>query len=173
MKNSILILFVLTAFIGCKSKSASVETKNQTEVTTQEDSIILRSVTITQTVGGLVKDSPPIAPTKISKGDPYQIHTVEIKNNVLWIDVSYGGGCKDHEFQMFYAISNVDRTDNDDLPYQILERRLTLTHNANKDRCRSIVREKLRFDLSNVKSDELKELELYLTGWSKTLVYQY
>lgn len=87
---------------------------------------------------------PPVIVVKPNErhecdSDPVEITDVWIEGNVIALEVSYGGGCANHEFKLL-----ADAAIAESEPPQGF---LTLCHNANGDKCKAIVHETLRFDL--------------------------
>ncbi len=85
--------------------------------------------------------------------DPCNILGGEITGDCLKIRVSYGGGCKEHGFTLYY----------EHLP--ILSQysgSLLLSHNANGDLCKALITEDLYFDLSSVRDTSMTMVRLML-----------
>lgn len=82
--------------------------------------------------------------------DDVTVTSLSVNGNTLIMELSYGGGCKTHEFNM-YASSTIGES----YPPVIF---ITLSHNANGDVCKALLRETLNFDLSNLAN--------ILTGYS-------
>src|SRR6476619_4847238 len=61
------------------------------------------------------------------------------ERDILLIEVTYYGGCKEHVFRLFGYFD-----DNTNIVF-------LLEHNANGDQCKSILRKELSFDLSSIK----------------------
>src|SRR3989338_2634747 len=73
------------------------------------------------------------------EGDFFTIKNIEVINQDLVIEVSYGGGCEDHEFDLIWDGSFMKSN-----PPQV---NLDLYHNANNDLCKAIKYETLRYDI--------------------------
>jgi hypothetical protein len=86
--------------------------------------------------------------------DPINIEKVVIKGNKILIDVSYSGGCKDHEFQLIGS-EMVAKS----MPPQ---RAIILVHKANEDMCRAMIMKTLEFDISNLAYKQVKKDEIIL-----------
>ena len=87
-----------------------------------------------------------------------------INQNLLAINVSYGGGCKYHEF-LLYAIS---------LEKEICH--LKLYHNSNNDVCKKEIRETVNFDLFPLKEKykekyNLQDKVIFLSLENKQIRY--
>lgn len=68
----------------------------------------------------------------------------EVSGDTLLVDVQYSGGCKSHDWKMYFSGAMMKS-----LPPQAL---LQLEHiNLESDPCRSVVREKLKFNLSSLR----------------------
>ncbi len=74
---------------------------------------------------------------------PANIISASVKDDILSLRISYSGGCKDHNFNLFSL--NVFLESN---PLQISMR---LSHNGNGDNCDRIVYDILYFDLRSLK----------------------
>jgi hypothetical protein len=72
--------------------------------------------------------------------DAFDIDDASISGDELNVDVRYGGGCEDHEFELFW--------DGRILETNPPRARLRLFHDANGDICEAIKRETLVFDVS-------------------------
>ena len=74
--------------------------------------------------------------------DSYTINMVRLYKNILHFNVSYGGGCRNHEFQLI-ATSFMESN-----PVQV---NILLSHEDNDDPCDMWITEDLGFDLSPLK----------------------
>jgi hypothetical protein len=77
------------------------------------------------------------------------INGIEVEaNNIIFIKVTYSGGCKEHIFKLFGFIDNNNKIV------------LTLQHNSNGDACKKIIKETLSFDLTPIKNEfqKLKDI---------------
>jgi hypothetical protein len=76
-------------------------------------------------------------------GTNVNVDSLKIKGDTLSIFVNYGGGCKEHNFELYsngaYAKS---------LPPKLT---LYLVHTNNNDRCRELIMRELKFNISNIK----------------------
>lgn len=73
------------------------------------------------------------------------IEAAGLHGDKLIIDVGYGGGCRQHTFQLNWNGKFLKSN-----PAQVV---LELSHNANGDTCRAIIHERLQFDLSVIIED--------------------
>lgn len=87
--------------------------------------------------------------------DALSIDSASITGNILTIGVSYGGGCKDHEIQLYW-----DGAVMLSLPGQI---NLMLTHDNQDDMCKAIVSTTLKFDLTGIDAQEI-QVNVYAPG---------
>jgi len=89
--------------------------------------------------------------------DSYTINNVEIEEDILTIEVKYGGGCKEHIFSLFgspgFMKSSPVQTD------------VMLSHNANNDLCKALITEEVSFNLT-----PLKEVWQQMYGESGTII---
>lgn len=72
--------------------------------------------------------------------DPFSINSAKLEDKVLTLNVSYSGGCGEHSFSV---VSDGDVGASDVV-------KLYVMHNANGDRCESLVTEDLEFDASDL-----------------------
>jgi len=77
--------------------------------------------------------------------DAVAINEAKINNNLLQINVSYAGGCKKHEFQL-YGLKGILKSN----PPQVI---IYLHHNANGDMCEAYLTEGIEFNLLPLKSE--------------------
>ncbi len=124
------------------------------------------------------RDSTSILPIQLDKNvnltgfqDPYTIVNAEIKDGLLWLQTSYGGGCREHEFKMVFNGIYVPRQDQETDVSELVS--LKLGHNGNGDACRSIVRQNIRFDLKPLQKEGVNNLVIRLSNWDSELVYSY
>lgn len=97
--------------------------------------------------------------------DPVTIKHVEQVGEFIMIDVSYSGGCEAHEFDLI-SDGNFSAT----YPTEL---EMILVHNANGDRCRSVVDQRLYFDLTPFQYSGTSQVRLILNNTNKTLDYFY
>lgn len=99
------------------------------------------------------------------KSDHVSIDTAYIDGNVLTLEVNYGGGCKDHTFQLIGS-----ETIGKSLPPV---RGVKLVHQANEDHCRAIVEKTLHFDVSALAYNQDAGAEIYLAidGYKEKIKY--
>ncbi|MEM7548514.1 MAG: hypothetical protein AAF363_02495 [Bacteroidota bacterium] len=73
--------------------------------------------------------------------DPFRINSVEVENQNLLVEVSYGGGCKVHDFELIWpgVITLIFPPDFG----------VVLTHDANEDLCEAFLTDTLVFDISD------------------------
>ena len=82
--------------------------------------------------------------------DVYTINSATIEDDILSVDVSYGGGCETHVFTLVAEEQFLES-----FPVQL---RVSLAHNANGDRCKAWLTEDYHFDLTPIK-------EVYQKGY--------
>ncbi len=104
--------------------------------------------------------------------DPFTITGVALAGHVLEIEVSYTGGCGEHQFTLV-AAPGFEESD----PVQAM---LQLFHNAGGDTCEAIVTETLLFDLTPLKEawqesygQEAGTMTLNLAGAPESIRYQF
>ena len=160
MKNIIILVAIAIAITGCKPKQTATVTSSSTEQKTDtQPVVILQNITISEMVD--MKNS----------GDPYTIENAKISGDTLILQMSYGGGCEEHNFELLN--NNAYEENVDEWGDVVYATRFTLKHNANNDRCRSIVQSEEYFDLTNVKQLGSTRIHIKLSGWENQLLYQY
>ena len=73
------------------------------------------------------------------KSDPFQLLEVAIEDQLLKIEVSYGGGCEEHDFQVIWPEVITAGFPPD---FSVV-----LNHQGNNDPCFAIITEVLEFDI--------------------------
>ncbi len=75
--------------------------------------------------------------------DPASITRAAVRGDELVLEVTYGGGCAEHDFAVYVHPGFMES-----LPVQV---RAQLTHDAHGDNCRALLGKELRFDLRPLK----------------------
>lgn len=78
----------------------------------------------------------------VPQGDEFKISQSVIEEDQLRIDVSYSGGCKRHNFELYW-----DGSYQESFPQQV---QMKLVHEGNGDPCERLIQETLIFDLLNL-----------------------
>jgi len=87
-----------------------------------------------------------------TESDPYFLNNSQRNESILYVDVSYSGGCENHEFEVVW----------DGLIYETNppQANILISHNANGDACEAFLSDTLTIDLNQVfgesYSDDLK-----------------
>lgn len=142
MKTITLLLLtgLLLGFNSCKlcKKKDTVENKEtKTEIVSE---IIVQK--------GFVKPET---------SDMFDMVKTSIEGNILTVEVSYGGGCNEHEFKLYFDGSYMKS-----LPPKA---NFILTHDNKGDACRSIVEKTLKFDISKAQYVGGKEMMVSVEGF--------
>ena len=88
--------------------------------------------------------------------DGFDIKSTSLAGDVLSVIVSFGGGCKAHDFKLFW-----DGTSLETNPPQVT---LVLAHDGHGDTCEAFVTRTLTFDLAPLKAVDDHEVSVTLTG---------
>ena len=87
------------------------------------------------------------------------IFKTSIEGNILTIEVSYSGGCEEHDFKLYfngmYKKSLPPKAD------------FVLVHDNKGDACRSIVEKTLKFDISAAQYVGSKEMMVNVNGFQE------
>lgn len=87
--------------------------------------------------------------------DPFRLDTAYVENDWLMMKVSYGGGCREHDFNLWKLPPNAL----DPPPVE-----LALSHNANKDMCDAYITRWLVFSLVPIREKGKHEVTFLLRG---------
>jgi len=103
--------------------------------------------------------------------DPVTINDVKNYNNILHVNVSYGGGCEEHEFQLI-ASSFMESE-----PVQV---NVLLSHEDNDDPCDAWITENLSFNLLPLKKawqhsyqEKSGTIVMNIEGWEEPIYYEF
>jgi hypothetical protein len=102
------------------------------------------SPTLTPSGGGLVLAELSMPGETTSRRDPVQLRAARITGDRLEVDVTYGGGCREHRFALTH-----DGTFAESYPVQT---GLTLFHDADGDACRALLNRTLEFNLAPLRA---------------------
>lgn len=153
MRSFILLILFCSTLLGCKSKEKStvaVAADNTETVTT------VRPI--------IVDQEAFIGPKEID----YSVKRWVIDGDRLTVDVQYGGGCRDHSWNMYFNGAILKSMP----PQAILHLRHTVTDGP--DPCRGMPMETLQFDLSSLKNVASGELVVNWGGDAQlSAVYRY
>lgn len=126
MKNSIVILALLTLLGACKNNGSN--TASSAKASTKEK------------VESTVKQITVDPNRKPSKPD-FQVLEMSNENDVLTVIFRYSGGCKEHDFNAYFSGGWLKS-----LPPQAI---IDFEHlNPDNDACRSLVKDTAQFDLT-------------------------
>jgi len=152
MKIITILSAALLLFSCASKKNAENESKKGNKAENGLDIIKVKATT-----GQFAKASDPIS----------SIDTVFIDGNTMYIDLTYGGGCKDHEFQLIGSLAIAKS-------YPPI-RGIQLVHKANEDNCRALVRKRLEVNIEEIayQQEEGSEIYLSLEGWKERIKYTY
>lgn len=144
--------------------SAACKSKQNTAAQNGDSVSESTKTTMADTIPSIQVD-PEFTPPR--ENDLFTINKVWMEGDQLVINVSYSGGCEDHDFSLhsngMYMKS---------MPPKL---NILLVHNANGDACRSLLERTYRFDMAAAKypNDQYGKLMLRLDGWKEEIVYEY
>lgn len=128
MFRGVIILLFVILLVSCKSQKAQ-DGKAETKEVVNESRKVSYNV------------HPEIIESKFQPEQQqlkFQISNAELVNSELFVSVKYGGGCKAHEFKLFYS-----QAKGDTLNFHLL-------HLTTDDHCKAYVFNALQFDLSGI-----------------------
>lgn len=113
----------------------------------------------------VVDEMLPAKEASTEKGDPFNLTDVRVQGDSLLVAVRYGGGFKEHEFQLM-----TDGVATKSLPRQ---QPIRLVHDAHGDMGRALFSETRGFDLTPFRDPSQPAVLLLLQGWPDPLEYRY
>ncbi len=101
------------------------------------------------------------------KSDPITVDAVEIRRNIMYIDVTYTGGCEDHDFQVIGSDATAKS-------FPAI-RSVQLIHKANGDTCKEIKKVKLEVYIEELAEQKVAGSQIYLVveGWKDRILYEF
>ena len=103
--------------------------------------------------------------------DPINFNDIKIIRNIIYMNVSYGGGCEEHEFALI-ATSFMES-----YPVQI---NVLLSHEDNDDPCDMWITEELVYDLIPLKiawqqsyNEKSGIIVMNIQGWKESIIYEF
>lgn len=101
------------------------------------------------------------------KSDPFTITAVEVRGNLLYIDLEYSGGCEVH----YFKVNGSPMIAKSLPPIRAIE----VLHEANLDSCRELKEVKLEIDVKALAYKQEKGSEIYFTleGYKDKIKYVY
>ena len=153
MKLVILLSLSATLFsCGIFKKNNNVEENVTTEVTETVDALAPRKAKLGDTG---------------QASDPLEISKIVIEDNIMKIDVSYSGGCQVHDYDLVgnYAVMK-------SMPPK---RSVQLVHRAKGDNCRTVIKETLKFDVTELAMTQKagSEIILIVDGFKEEISYTF
>ena len=149
-----ILLFCAFVFFACSPRSGIADNSASTEE--QEE----QNPNKKETMKIILEESP----TKHTS-DSFNVESVSLGGDILEITVSYGGGCKDHEWKM-YSSKMVAKSYPPKLD-------IFLEHKSNQDLCKALIRETLKFDLTSIQYSGSEILHLQMNNYDEFIVYTY
>ncbi len=146
------VLFILVAVI----MASCANTKQKPEISESKATQKVEALTAKARIGEFAKES-----------DPITIDNVTMNGNIMMIDVTYGGGCKDHTFEIIGSPAVAKS-----FPGQ---RGIQLVHNANNDMCRALIRKTVAIDVSDLTDVKIDGNQIYynLEGYEGRILHTY
>ena len=132
-----LLSLIICFAMGCQQvRDPITENPNDNDVSVSPDDVPPAEIKI----GTIV-----IADTVEEWGvDEYVLNSVTITDDTLAINVSYGGGCAEHQFTLVSSGVFLES-----FPVQL---NVSLAHNANNDPCQAWLTDDYHFDLNPIKT---------------------
>lgn len=106
-----------------------------------------------------------------SPRDPVSINNVKLVENNLFMNISYGGGCEEHEFTL------IATTFMESEPVQV---NIILSHEDNDDPCDMWINENHSYNLLPLKKSwqlsyqaKSGSIVMNIEGWNESIIYQF
>ena len=103
--------------------------------------------------------------------DPFNLNSVELKKDILLVNISYSGGCEEHEFDLVgtsFMESNPVQVD------------VLLSHDANNDTCEMWITQENAYNLLPLKKawqrsyhEKSGTIVVNLQGWEESIYYEF
>ena len=90
--------------------------------------------------------------SSVEPGDAFAVDSLKINSDTLSLFVNYGGGCKEHSFDL-YSSGAMAKS----LPPQIT---MILKHNGHDDKCKMQIIQELKFNIAQLKKSGYEEIVL-------------
>jgi len=87
----------------------------------------------------------PFGPCRAADGDVYEFNSAEVNGDTLTANLSFSGGCEQHEFTLCWPDQQFGETD--DGQTQVT---LEIFHDANDDSCEAYLTEDVDLDLADL-----------------------
>ena len=143
------ILFVCTMIVSCATTKNTAATADTTETASKPE----RNIQLKSSIG------------EFTDSEPFTIHSVRREGNLLFVDVSFTGGCGVHNFKMIgnQAIMK-------SIP---AKRSVMIAHAVHREECKDVVKKTLEIDISALAMAQTpgSEIVLILKGWDKEISY--
>jgi hypothetical protein len=104
--------------------------------------------------------------------DPFTINSAILENDILKINITYTGGCEEHDFMLIGTTSFMESN-----PVQI---NILLSHNANNDPCDALINEELNYNLTPLKKAWQEAYQknsgtiiILLEGFTESIYYEF
>ncbi len=121
------------------------------------------------------RDNQPAVPLVIQRNpeyvwnersDAYNLENVRVSGDTLWMDITHGGGCEEHEFSA-HTSGLIMKS----LPPKIM---IWMEHNAHGDMCRALLTRSVPIDLKTIRMDGLHEIIILPNGnTGQSVSYKY
>jgi len=109
--------------------------------------------------GTVVQETTPFTQT------PFKIKDVVLKGDTLIAKVQYSGGCGNHTFE----IEKIGFLMKSLPPKQSIK----ITHLSDKDPCRALILEELKFYIGDFRGTPSGTTVLLLENWNQQIIYSY
>ncbi|MFK8046468.1 MAG: hypothetical protein AB8B72_13310 [Crocinitomicaceae bacterium] len=126
----IITLFIGIAILASCGNSKNSTTNNEATNTEKEATPQAKQAILSQDIA------------KFKDSESYSILDVNLQGNVLQLDISYSGGCEEHNFELVGSAFIMKSSP----PKRIIK----LYHHKNEDNCRELIFETLYFDISKL-----------------------
>jgi len=152
MKNYLQIFFLLIfayTYVGCSTDGDSLE-------------------------NGILGECPELsignAEDHYQSNNPYGIDSIYMTGSCINFEVTYSGGCEEHDFDLWWDKSYENILNNE---IKSVKTVLYLVHNSNYDLCEARIEETHSFDVNSIRHTNFPEVVIEVFSTDSNYVYQY
>lgn len=99
------------------------------------------------------------------KSADFTINKISISDNIMTINLSFSGGCKEHDFQLIGSEMVMKSYP--------AKRPVVLLHHSNGDECEKLITKEIQFDISNLAIAKKNGEKIYLLIGKEQYLYEY
>lgn len=140
------IILVSIALVGC----GTTKNNETTDVTKPERNYMMKAK-----IG------------EFGESAPFEIHDVRVEGNLMFVNITFEGGCGVHKFKMIGSPMTMKS-----MP---AKRSVQISREIEREECKDTVKKILEIDISELADSQTSGSEIYLLldGWDKEIHYTF